>query len=159
MKERIKQFWYDVREHFKNRNYIWKFKLQVCLPIFIGLLILDIITKQLAFHLLSHDEYAPPVTFLAGFINFQFAINKGIAFGANAHNLVGTIIGAMLITCLAFIVFLYMNRKTATIGLIMITCGGIGNLIDRTWNQGGVVDFLAWVWFPLIVFLIYLIRE
>lgn len=30
----------------------------------------------------------------------------------------------------------------------MITCGGLGNLIDRMWNQGGVVDFLAWILFP-----------
>ncbi|AOX44044.1 lipoprotein signal peptidase [Spiroplasma sp. NBRC 100390] len=148
MRERTKQFWRDVHEHFKSRNYIWKFKLQVCLPIFIGLLILDIITKQLAFHLLSHDPYAPEVKFLDGFINFKFVVNKGIAFGANADNLVATIIGAVLITMLAFTVFLYINNKTAAIGLIMITCGGVGNLIDRMWNQGGVVDFLAWILFP-----------
>ncbi|WP_253301489.1 signal peptidase II [Spiroplasma endosymbiont of Phyllotreta cruciferae] len=148
MRERTKQFWHDVHEHFKSRNYIWKFKLQVCLPIFIGLLILDIITKQLAFHLLSHDPYAPEVKFLDGFINFKFVVNKGIAFGVNADNLVATIIGAVLITMLAFTVFLYINNKTAAIGLIMITCGGVGNLIDRMWNQGGVVDFLAWILFP-----------
>ncbi|WHQ36359.1 signal peptidase II [Spiroplasma sp. SV19] len=148
MRERTKQFWNDVHEHFKNRNYNWKFKLQVCLPIFIGLLILDIITKQLAFHLLSHDINAPQVKFLDGFINFQFVINTGIAFGANADNLVGTIIGAVLITALAFTIFLYINSKTAAVGLIMITCGGIGNLIDRMWNHGGVIDFLAWVLFP-----------
>ncbi len=153
MRERTKQFWHDVHEHFKSRNYIWKFKLQVCLPIFIGLLILDIITKQLAFHLLSHDPYAPEVKFLDGFINFKFVVNKGVAFGANADNLVTTIIGAVLITMLAFTVFLYINNKTAVIGLIMITCGGVGNLIDRMLNQGGVVDFLAWILFtPYSIF-------
>ncbi|WFG97583.1 signal peptidase II [Spiroplasma citri] len=148
MKERTKQFWYDFKDHFKNRNYIWKYKIQVCLSIFISLLILDIITKQLAFHLLSHDPAAPEVKFLDGFINFKFMVNKGIAFGTNADNLPLVIVGAVFITLFAFSIFLYINNKIAAVGLIMITTGGFGNLIDRMWNHGGVVDFLAWILFP-----------
>ncbi|WP_425378215.1 signal peptidase II [Spiroplasma endosymbiont of Polydrusus pterygomalis] len=148
MKERTKQFWYDAQDHFKNRNYIWKYKLQVCLPLFIGLLILDSITKQLAFHLLLHSPDAPEVKFLDGFINFKFIVNTGIAFGVNANNLPVVIIGAVVITLIAFGIFLYVNSKPAVVSLIMITTGGFDNLIDRMWNQGGVVDFLAWIWFP-----------
>ncbi len=153
MKERTKQFLYDFKYHFKNRDYIWKFKLQVCLTIFISLLMLDIIKKQLAFHLLSHDPAAPEIKFLDGFINFKFMVNKGIAFGANADNLPFVIIGAVFITLLAFSIFLYINNKTAAVGLVMITTGGFGNLIDRIWNNGGVVDFIAWILFhPYSVF-------
>lgn len=153
MKEKTKQFCCDVKNHFKNRDYIWKYKLQVCLPIFIGLLILDIISKQLAFHLLSHNPYAQEVKFIDGFINFKFVINYGIAFGINANNFVVTIIGAMLITILMFSIFLYINNKITVVGLVMIITGGIGNLIDRIWNNGGVVDFLAWILFhPYSIF-------
>jgi signal peptidase II len=148
MKERIKQFWSDFKDHFKNRYYIWKYKLQVCLQIFISLLMLDIITKQLAFHLLSHDPAAPEVKFLDGFINFKFMINKGIAFGTNNDNLPLVIVCAVFITLFVFSIFLYINNKTAAVDLMLIITGGFGNLIDRMWNHGGVVDFLAWILFP-----------
>ncbi|AGM25223.1 signal peptidase II [Spiroplasma chrysopicola] len=145
MPARSKQFFNDVKEHFKLREYLWKYKLIVCLPIFCGLLTLDIISKQLAFNLLPYNVQVP---FLDGFINFQLIINKGIAFGANADNLAGTIVGAVLITVLALLLFLYANQKVIIVGLVMIVTGGFGNLVDRMWNNGGVVDFLAWVLFP-----------
>ncbi|AHF61121.1 hypothetical protein P344_04220 [Spiroplasma mirum ATCC 29335] len=148
MWERIKQFGIDLKEHFKTRDYRWKYKLVVCLPIFVGLLIIDIVTKQLAFKYLSHDEFAPAVKFIDGFINFKFVINRGIAFGVNSDNLAGAINGAVFITLISFSLFLYLNNKIATVGLIMITTGGFGNLIDRMWNDGGVVDFLTWELFP-----------
>lgn len=80
---------------------------------------------------MSHDPAAPEVKFLDGFINFKFMVNKGIVFGTNADNFPLVIVGAVFITLFAFSIFLYINNKIAAVGLIMITTGGFGNLIDR----------------------------
>lgn len=148
MKQLIKQLWFDFKYHLKNRDFIWKYKIKIFKKIFILLLILDFVTKQLIFNLLSHDIESFEIKFIDKFINFKFIINKGIAFGINSGNTIFIIIITIFIIIIIFNFILYINNKTAIIGLFMIIAGGIGNLIDRIWNYGGVIDFLTWLLFP-----------
>lgn len=72
-------------------------------------------------------------------------INRGISFGVLLNCYV-----VALLTVLSFcllIIFWYI-KKIWSIGLILITSGGIGNLIDRL-IYGGVEDFIKLPFIPL----------
>ncbi|WP_381415024.1 signal peptidase II [Spiroplasma endosymbiont of Anurida maritima] len=147
----MKNYFVKFQKHLKTRNFNWKFKLIVCLPIILGLIIIDAVTKQIALDKLSFFE--PDIEFIKDFIHFKLIINYGSAFGLNSDNTGLTIFLATFVSIMATIAFLYLNNKLLLISLSIIISGAYGNLIDRMWNDGGVVDFLFWVWFePYSIF-------
>lgn len=149
-----KYYKHDIKNYLYNHNYRWKFKLSVCLLIFIVLLYLDFITKQLALYLLSfnYNKYMilskPTIKFLTGFINFSLVFNNGMAFGVNSNNLLLTMTMIIITILCLLLLFIFFNNTNIIISLILIITGGCGNLFDRIWNSGWVIDFLTWELFP-----------
>lgn len=131
----------QTKTFLRNYNYLWKWKLIWGSLIFLGLITLDVVSKVLANNYLSYEQN-PPVTFIPHLLGFSLIYNSGVAFGANQDNLPVTISVATLIVVVALICYLFANRKPYLIAFLFILAGGVGNLIDRTWNDGKVVDFI-----------------
>lgn len=128
--------------HFKHHDYHWKWKLCVALPIFITVLGIDILTKQLALHYLS----PPPskrIMWISGFLGWQLTFNSGIAFGVQIGGTLQIII-AVAIILIAFFYICYSSSWVVFAFAAMIAAGACGNLLDRIRNSGKVVDFIYW---------------
>ena len=132
----------DFKNYLKNREYIWKFKLFICLPIFIVMLIIDFASKFTAFKLLNIGGKS--VNLIHNFLAFNRVNNSGIAFGYNdnATALPGTIAIAVLIAIFILLLFLFINNKKLAVVLIIMFAGASGNLLDRMWHNGKVIDFI-----------------
>lgn len=120
------------------RPYFFKLKF---LPLFVLILILDIVTKNYFARNYQLGESHPIID---GFFNFTLVHNRGAAFGMGSQ---WSQPFFLVTTFLALGVVLYLlkqNQKHETlarVGLVMIIAGAVGNVIDRI-SLGYVIDFL-----------------
>ena len=135
------------------KSFIW---------LFIALLGLDILTKQLILH-----AGAMPGSIVAdwGFVHISYVLNENAAFGIGASdpNVSRTIylIVASLVS-IGLLVYLIIKRKDMKLYiracLVMIITGALGNMIDRIFYgpleygtdglfSGAVVDWIDFYWF------------
>lgn len=100
---------------------------------------LDQLTKYVVISSISYQGMKPVID---GFFYFTHYQNTGAAWGIFQNGKVFLI----PITLIVSIVMGYMLYKSKnrmySISLSMILGGAIGNLIDRAFRKGGVVDFL-----------------
>lgn len=115
-------------------------------PVLLSCVGCDQATKNLARHCLANSE---PVTFLNEMFRLQYAENPGafLSLGAaspeNIRFWVFTlIVGLFLAGMLIFLLASKNNSKAQIISLSLVLGGGIGNLIDRIFNDGHVIDFM-----------------
>ena len=130
--------------HLKTRDYRWKIKLAIILPVFVILLAIDLVTKQLAVAYLPFDK---TYNFIGDVIVLHRVNNPGIAFGTNL-NLSATIAIAIILVIITTLAALYINLMLVSVGFTCIATGALGNLITRIWNHGTVVDFIKWTLTP-----------
>lgn len=106
----------------------------------------DQLTKTAAENTLRGN---PPRSFFGGAFRLLYAENEGAFLGLGG-GLPDGLRFALLVVGTALIVgiaaFILVRRADApwpaAFGGALIVAGGIGNLIDRVWNDGRVVDFL-----------------
>lgn len=120
------------------------------------LLIIDIITKVIAYNNLTYGESIaiPGLTWL---VQFTLVFNTGAAWGFGGDNLVTQILLCILSYAAAIgIIYFYIKKRESLstfIKVIMMIClaGDVGNLIDRTFAlmpniptiySKGVIDFI-----------------
>jgi len=143
-----------IQKFFKNYNYAWKYKLTVCLPIIVVLVGLDWITKIVVQVTMEQGQ---KISFIDGFLDFNFIINPGSAYGVNANNLALAVSLATIVTTLLIVAFMFVNAKHWLVGLSIVIAGSFANLLARSWApavdgsqpdligiKGGVIDFLHW---------------
>lgn len=88
--------------------------------------------------------------FLSGFIEFTYIHNRGGAWGM----LYGYtyILVPVTVVVMAICIFLYVKyskkNKLMFWAVALVLSGGIGNMIDRVFRSGNVVDFLHFEFFP-----------
>ena len=126
-------------------------KFGVVLAIVASLVALDQITKIIAIKLLMGQPMIPfPKSWAPNdLFRFQFATNTG-AFLSLFSNLpenmrAWILIGFNSIILIAVAIFLFAKRTlhpAVVTALAMVLAGGIGNLIDRMFRDGRVVDFM-----------------
>ncbi|HWN09286.1 MAG TPA: signal peptidase II [Pyrinomonadaceae bacterium] len=123
----------------------WKFSL--LLSLLLSCAGCDQITKSAARRLLSTSD---PISLLNGLIRFEYAENPGgfLSIGASlpaaVRFLVFVVFTASVLVMMPLLAFKECDKHpTQLIGLALITGGGLGNLIDRTMNNGLVVDFAS----------------
>ncbi|PPE04498.1 signal peptidase II [Entomoplasma ellychniae] len=146
LKNRINNFW----SFLKKYNYEWKMKLTVGMPIIIILVALDWISKGIV---TSNMTLGQSKDFLPGFLNLNYIINLGRAWGENNDpaSLVKNISFAAIFTILILVVFIFVNSKKWIIPIAMLFSGAFANVLARSWSpmnadgvHGGVVDLLVW---------------
>ncbi len=88
-----------------------------------------------------------------GLFALRYVRNTGAAFSLlSAHTgLLSAFSAAMILACLAFLLFGKARGRLADIALTMVCAGGIGNLIDRI-RLGYVTDYIEPLFVQFAVF-------
>ena len=127
------------------KSFIW---------LFIVLLGLDILTKQLVMH---SGVTAPGIIMDWKIVRISYVLNPNAAFGLGASNptvsRIVYLIVASLIT-IGVLFYLIYKRKTTNLYiracLVLVVTGAIGNMIDRIFYASTdycVVDWIDFYWF------------
>ncbi len=128
--------------------------MSAVLAIICGVLVvgLDQLTKYLA---TVYMEQGQTVDILPGFINFHLIEpNRGAAFGSFQ----GKTWFLIAVTCIIMAICVFMlikktfGSKLMFWALCLVLGGGVGNLIDRIFRGGGVIDFLEFDFIKFPVF-------
>lgn len=107
----------------------------------------DQTTKSLA---QRHLSASPPLLFLNGMIRLEYAENPGafLSFGAGFGETTQRWIFTGLVTLILSGMLIFTLRETRhsspalLVAFALFLGGGIGNLIDRVYNHGRVIDFM-----------------
>lgn len=126
-------------------------KKHVWCAVMIALIVLfDRITKILAAGQLKGKE---PVAFIKGFIQFNYAENRGMAFSLFSGAR-WAFVAVTVIACAAALWYIFSGRcKPLWLywSIAVVIAGGVGNLIDRA-LYGFVVDFIEPVFVNFAIF-------
>lgn len=127
-----------------NKHY--KFLLCIALPIFVLLLVADLISKHFIDAALPLGDQA---NFLPGFINIVTVHNQGAAWGMLSGNQIFLIIitFVFIIALCALMIVEKTTNPIFHIALGLVFAGCFGNLIDRL-ALGYVRDFLHFEFWP-----------
>lgn len=113
---------------------------------FVLILIFDQITK---YYISTNFILGESADFLNGFIDLIYIHNRGAAWGIMQGKtwLLIAITFIMLLVCVVFLIKSGKN-KLLLWAITLVLSGGIGNMIDRIFRGGNVVDFLHFEFWP-----------
>lgn len=101
----------------------------------------DQLTKRAV---VTHMELNETIPAIDGLLNWTYILNDGASFGMlSGQTTLLLITTGIVMAVLAF--YLYSGRMTHITGkasALLILAGGIGNCIDRVFNDGRVIDFI-----------------
>lgn len=92
--------------------------------------------------------------FIPGLLDITYIHNDGAAWGMLSNNtwmLISITIVVMLV-CIALLLKNGVKNKVMFWAIILVLAGGVGNMIDRIFRDGNVIDFLHfefWKSFPV----------
>lgn len=114
-------------------------------------LLADRITKYLV---VSGMELNESIPFIPKFMDFTYIYNTGGAWGILSGKtwLLVVFTAAVMVLC---VVFLIKNGKKNPLlfwSICLILSGGVGNMIDRIFNNGKVIDFLRTLFIDFPIF-------
>ncbi len=122
----------------------------ISLAVIIVLTLIDRLTKQIAVSTVKVDG---PEEFLFGLFQFRYVENTGAAFSSFSNNT--KILTVVTLIIIVFCLILLMSKKIKplfiNICLLLVTAGGIGNVIDRV-MYGFVIDFIEPLFIDFAVF-------
>ena len=122
----------------------------ISVAVIIVLTLIDRLTKQIAVSTVKVDG---PEDFLFGLFQFRYVENTGAAFSSFSNNT--EILTFVTIIIIAVCLILLLSRKLKplfiNICLLLVTAGGIGNVIDRL-MYGYVIDFIEPLFIDFAVF-------
>ena len=108
----------------------------------IGAAVLVVIDQVIKFLATTYIKPIGTLEIIPGFLDFTYHGNDGAAFGIlSSQTWIFVIITALV--SIALIVGLFVYKKHTTLSRMacaLIIAGGIGNLIDRVFNNGYVID-------------------
>lgn len=106
----------------------------------------DQVTKNIARQELANSG---PIAFLNNIFRLQYAENPGafLSLGAGSPGNIRFwvfifFVGVFLAGMLIYLLVSTKNSKAQIISLSLVVGGGVGNLIDRIFNEGRVIDFM-----------------
>ena len=139
----------------ENKKISGKIFYIVSSIIIVFLVLCDQISKALVLKYLKPIENINVISFgKKKIIDFTFLENSGAVFGKFAGKRIMIIIVPLILIalCVVFIERFRKKSKLASASLILIIAGGIGNLIDRIFRNGLVVDFIEFKFVNFAVF-------
>ncbi len=106
----------------------------------------DQLSKWLVYNYFQVDRNESPLVIIDGIVSFVYHPNQDGAFGLfpGMRWVLIVLTALMLIAMFAVLVSgRFRHHRMAMVGGILVVAGGIGNLIDRLFREGGaVVDFI-----------------
>ena len=113
----------------------------------LAILAIDQLTK---YFIISNFSLGQSADFINGLIDIVYIHNEGAAWGMLSGKT--WILVAFTTVAMAFCGYLLWNygreNKLMLTGLSLVVSGGIGNLIDRIFRNGKVIDFLHFEFWP-----------
>ena len=123
--------------------------LSYILAILCGIFVLgaDVVSKLYIIRNFALGETAP---FIKGLIDIVYIHNRGAAWGIFGGKTLFLILFtiAIMVFCIVFLVKNAKKSKLMFWAVILIISGGIGNMYDRIFREGNVVDFLHFEFWP-----------
>ena len=128
--------------------------MSALLAIICGVLVvvIDQLTKYLVTAFMGINEV---ITLVPGILNLnRITPNAGAAFGILQGRtwFLITITALIMIICVGLLIRKTFDSKLMYWALCLVLGGGVGNLIDRVFRDGNVVDFLEFGFFEFPVF-------
>lgn len=115
-------------------------------PVLLSCVGCDQVTKNIARQGLANSG---PIAFLNDIFRLQYVENPGafLSIGAGSPENIRFwififFVGVFLAGMLAYLLVSPKNSKAIIISLSLVVGGGVGNLIDRIFNDGRVIDFM-----------------
>lgn len=111
------------------------------------LLVCDAITKVYIMSNFSLGESAP---FLKGIVEIFYIHNKGAAWGMlSGHTVILLTLTTLVMGfCIFFLCKYAKKSKLLFWAVCLVLAGGLGNMYDRIFRDGNVVDFLHFEFWP-----------
>lgn len=111
------------------------------------ILVADQITKFIVAS--NYTPLSETFPLINGVLNFVFVQNGGAAFGMfnNKKWLLIAITLVFIVVCIGLLIKKTFSSKTMFWAICLILAGGLGNLIDRIFRGGYVVDFIQFDFF------------
>lgn len=108
---------------------------------------LDQLTK---YFIVSSFTLGDTSDFINGFIDIHYIHNRGAAWGMLSGYtwLLLLFTAAVMIVCVVLLVKTAHKKRLMLWAMTLVISGGIGNLIDRVFREGNVVDFLHFQFWP-----------
>ncbi len=119
------------------------------LAVLTGVIVLGL-DQYTKYYIISHYELGESSEFIKGIINIIYVNNKGGAWGI-LQGYTWTLLAItaiLMIVCFALLVKLGKNNKMVFWSVSLILFGGLGNMIDRIFRDGTVIDFLQFDFYP-----------
>ena len=130
-------------------------RLVVIALVFLGCVVLDQVTKKIAIHhrttiMANREKLAFPSSWYPkDLFRFQYAENTGafLSLGSRLSEsarfwVLTALNSVILMLVLLVLLFRPLANTAAVLALTLILSGGVGNLIDRVFRGGKVVDFM-----------------
>lgn len=111
------------------------------------ILIFDQLTK---YYIMSNFYLGQSCDFIKGLIDIVYIHNEGAAWGMlSGRTWILICFTVIAMTFCGYFFYKYgRTNKLMLWGLTLVTSGGIGNLIDRIFRDGKVIDFLHFEFWP-----------
>lgn len=107
----------------------------------VGMFVLDRVTKA---YVVGEFALAESRTFIPGLLDFTYVHNLGGAWGfLSGHTwILVSLTVIVMIICLSLLISKGIKSQMLFWAITLVLSGGLGNLIDRIFNDGIVIDFL-----------------
>ena len=119
------------------------------LAVITGILVLvaDQFTKV---YISNNFVMAKSYEFLPGFLDITYIHNDGGAWGMLGGYtwLLLSVTIVIMLVCIALLLKYGVKNKLMFWAIILVLCGCVGNLIDRIFRGGNVIDFLHFEFWP-----------
>lgn len=106
----------------------------------------DQVTKYVA---VTSLQDAPPKIYLNDTVRIQFATNTGAFLGLGSWLsetarfwIFNVFTGCVVLGMLVYLVMSHRMKRWETVAFTLLVSGGLGNLIDRVFRDGVVIDFM-----------------
>lgn len=105
------------------------------------MLVIDQLTKL---HIMNTFALGQSEDFIEGLINLVYIHNTGAAWGIFSGRtwLLIAMTAVVMVFCVIVLIKSFGKQKLMTWSLSLVISGGVGNLIDRVFRDGNVIDFL-----------------
>ena len=111
------------------------------------ILIFDQLTK---YYIMSNFYLGQSCDFIKGLIDIVYIHNEGAAWGMLSGKtwFLVVITAVIMVVCIYSLIKMGKKNKLLFWAICLVLSGGIGNMIDRIFRSGNVIDFLHFVFWP-----------